>query len=421
VGRTAVNRNDVKRAWSTLRAVNISDGSEYGGATYNNDSWDVFSDVTEVRTTVNSGQWVRKNRWSGLSQKIGPNPFSYYYNWYSPSWGIQIEEVPSQGFVATRIGRIYDNATWIDPIPDAEKTAAIERAKMQLGGKFKNQRVNLAVAYGERKEAIRLFVDTSSRVVEGLRAVKKGDIQGAANAFGITVSKATKKRPRANRESEQQLDLSGRASSDWLSLQYGVKPLMQDVYGAAEAVAQAHVDGLLDVTRHVGTSTIKRLSNRTVEVNGVIGRTYCSDSYTAKFVVRAAVPRPVLQSVASLGFTNPASLIWELTTASFIVDWFINIGDYLNYLDSYSAYQFLDGSFTVFQKTMSGCVVDGSGSTVFGPTECHSRGKHTIVSCTREVLDTWPVLSLPRIKSPLSVQHALNSLALFRTTFFKRK
>lgn len=421
MARTSVNRHDVLSATTTLRSTSLETGEEWGGSTYNFDTSEIFSDVTEVRNTVNSPQWVRKNRWSGADKvKLRPNPFSYTYVRYSPFWGTKREIVPSQGFQALWAGRIPGWNGAHSEFSDEEKAAVVQAAKIKLGKAFKDQKVNLAQAYGERKQAIRLFNDAAVRVVGGLRALKRGDLRSAADAFGVAQTKLVTQRGRKAR-TVQQLDLSGFIAQNRLAYVYGVEPLMSDVYGAAEKVAQAHVDGVLDTVRHAVSSTRRLVVSTPLVVDGVLGKQYTTAQYTAKFVVRAAIPRPELTSVASLGFTNPATLLWELTPWSFVIDWFIRIGDYLNYLDSFSAYTFLDGSFTVFERNQSGAIVTGEAETSFGPVIIHARGTYYAVYCQRTVLDSWPTLSLPRPKNPFSVGHAMNALALFRTTFFKRK
>lgn len=422
MSKTAVNRHVVIPGTTQVRTINIDGGAEFGGSTYNYDQQDVFSDVTEVRQTVNSAMWVRANRWSGAQkQALRPNPFSYSYSWLRPLWGVRTEIVPSQGFISVRSGRIIGwNGEQVD-FSEEERLAIREAAKIKLGKAFKDQKVNLAQAYGERKQAIRLFNDNATRIVTALRAVKRGDIQGAAKALGITSPKRSTRSKRRKAEEQQQLDLSGRASSDWLALQYGWKPLMSDVVGAAEKVAQAHVDGILDTVRQSASSTRKIDSKIPLLVDGVEGYRYTASSYTAKYVIRAAIPRPELLSVTSLGFTNPLTVAWELMPWSFVIDWFIRIGDYLNYLDSFAGYRFLDGSFTIFCKTRSGATVAGEGETSYGPTIVHAVGSKISVENTREVLYDWPSLARPRFKNPVSVGHTLNALALFRTTFFKRK
>jgi hypothetical protein len=42
------------------------------------------------------------------------------------------------------------------------------------------------------------------------------------------------------------------------------------------------------------------------------------------------VSNPNLYLASQLGFVNPAAIAWELVPFSFVVDWFVNVGEFLN-------------------------------------------------------------------------------------------
>lgn len=56
--------------------------------------------------------------------------------------------------------------------------------------------------------------------------------------------------------------------------------------------------------------------------------------YSRKKARTLETPQLISQLVPKLlGFTNPAAVLWEATPFSFVVDWFLPIGDYLKTLD----------------------------------------------------------------------------------------
>lgn len=186
---------------------------------------------------------------------------------------------------------------------------------LKARGKIKDQNVNLAQSLGEYKQTADLFLGTARDVIKVFRSVRSGR--------AITDFSRIMTRPR----NRQELALSNR----WLELQYGWKPLMSDVYGSAEQLAKVVREG---VTKHVtvrDTAKAKRFF--------VVGTTSGSESLTTEELFRVVKCRYVigdsgLKQLSEVGITNPAAVAWELIPWSFVIDWFINVGEFLNGLDA---------------------------------------------------------------------------------------
>jgi hypothetical protein len=132
---------------------------------------------------------------------------------------------------------------------------------------------------------------------------------------------------------------------------------------------------------------------------------------TSKVVVRRSLKVTVAEppsAMQSLGLLNPEVVAWELLPWSFVIDWFIPIGDYLQ-----------------ARATLSGVVISATLQTttvrehVFAPTgniigDTFGMG-YSAITLDREVLAGPPKLPLPRVKplsEALSLGHCLNGLAL---------
>jgi hypothetical protein len=120
-----------------------------------------------------------------------------------------------------------------------------------------------------------------------------------------------------------------------------------------------------------------------------------------------------------LGITNPLSTAYELTTFSFVLDWALPVGDYLNLLDADYGWEFLTGSSMLSQSvTGSGLhfqVDDGTIYTVNGDVGDIRFNNYAMF---REVHYTspWPVY--PTLKNPLSsVTRTSSALALLASVF----
>lgn len=115
------------------------------------------------------------------------------------------------------------------------------------------------------------------------------------------------------------------------------------------------------------------------------------------------VDNQVVFSAEQMGLLNPLSVAWELTPFSFVVDWFIPIGTYVNSLSDYAGCTITNSFVTEFVKT------SGYRSYVNRRQYCMDES----VKCVR----TLGVPTLPSIFSvPLNLaqskQHVANALAL---------
>lgn len=113
-------------------------------------------------------------------------------------------------------------------------------------------------------------------------------------------------------------------SSMWLEVQYGWKPLLSDVYEAGEAYSS--------ITDKARTTKFKVSARKNYAVSTNIGTTYSrvGTGFRAKSIECRLTE--VMSAPRSLGLANPASVAWELLPFSFVVDWFIPIGPYLDAL-----------------------------------------------------------------------------------------
>lgn len=120
---------------------------------------------------------------------------------------------------------------------------------------------------------------------------------------------------------------------------------------------------------------------------------------------------------------NPQSIAWELTPWSFVIDWFIPIGNYLNNLDAFASYHTkafhrttivkrrVRGKRSISPGWKDGLVIVGGGSNSFATDH---------ISVTREILPVPPDLPYPHFKNPFSLPHITDAVAL-ASQFFSRR
>lgn len=186
----------------------------------------------------------------------------------------------------------------------------------KLLDKVKKHGFNLAVNLGQLHQTVDLLETNLLKLGRAALALKKGDFASAARQLGA--------RPRGTRLKTS--DVSGR----WLELQYGWLPLIGDSYEAAKAY-EAITSGPRSQTY---TCSIKRKYVK----NGSQSPTNFSllyDEENRKILRYQAVE--TLSAARQLGLYDPLSVAWELLPWSFVVDWFIPVGTYLDVLNQVPA------------------------------------------------------------------------------------
>lgn len=285
-----------------------------------------------------------------------------------------------------------------------------ERALIAVRNNLKSTDINLGVAFGERKQTARLIGDTAIRLAKSVRHLKRGEIRKSMDALGVSSKRA---QPRGSNVPQK-----------WLELQYGWKPLLSDVYGAAEALSKHPKDHWRVTAKAVKTNN----DSRTNTISGNPGSSGFDASQCRVDVERSVFARidalpqnEALISLASAGVTNPLLVAWELVPFSFVVDWFIPIGSYVESLDAMLGYEsgwYTSSLFVRAVWTDTGLTfVNPNGSCIINSFS----GTKKLVYLDRDVSASVPLPSLPSLKDPVSLGHMANGLALLSQAFGRRR
>jgi len=315
---------------------------------------------------------------------------------------------------------------YINPLSGSEMAAVDAVARNKLLAKIKAQKINLAQAFAERRKTAQLIGDSAIRIASSMVALKRGDILGAAGHLGVSVGKRARKRiarKYVNSPYGRIWDQQKALANGWLELQYGWKPLLTDIYGAAEQLAyQAGRKDFATVhASHVLTVPLDRVFNlpsypQYFEKGSQSGTLRYEVSYHLCYVGQNSAGH----TMAALGLTNPALLMWELLPFSFVVDWFLTVGNALEVLDAANGIKFMTGSRTIFQS------YEGSATVVrIGKPPYHYDGAGSInmsgTKVNRNPISEIPSPALPQFKNPFGYIHLANALALLTTVMGRKK
>lgn len=303
------------------------------------------------------------------------------------------------------------------------------RSKMLL--ELKDQKTNLVNMLAERTQTANMLVKTATRLVGAYNSLRRGDYASAAQVLGVNASRSARKRYHQKWLDARLRDLKLRANWDpnvrdvaangLLELRYGWQPLLQDLYGSVELIAQASM-------REERNRAHVRVKKQYTSKMKVMGR---ETTYTHSFLVERravvtrqmtidyAVDQPVVHSLAQVGIINPAVVLWEITPWSFVVDWLIGIGDFLGTLDATFGLVFKRGCttdsteyFVTVTSTLPGAD-NGYHRMVFA----HGQGTKRRFQLNRYRLSQFPDVPIPVVKNPMSLVHVENALALLSQTF----
>lgn len=392
-----------------------------------------------TRTSVNTPMY---HHWGG-----GPLPFNNFsfekkhftdhggHENYTQNRGIVITTCGTRtGYYSsdgTGVGYCPSIADYYNSLPtpltSVEISALDHEATNKVLTKVKDMRVNLAQFYAEREQMIEMFRETITQIASSIRAMKKGDVVGAAEHLGIPVGSRRQRAKIIRRHKSRVRATSDSLADRWLALQYGWKPLLSDVAGMAESVAKAlnnHDNYVATgrkahrVTRDFLKETIKDSlggsADGVVKVEGIH-----EISYELRYTPDSA-SRPLVE----LGILNPLELAWELLPYSFVVDWFADVGNSISALDATVGCTFKSGIRTEFKKWTFESMGSRRGKFSSGNTYQNSTRRCTFnhVKVTRTVLNGFPQASPPIIKDKrkwFTDIHIANSLALFNNIFRK--
>jgi hypothetical protein len=208
------------------------------------------------------------------------------------------------------------------------------------------------------------------------------------------------------------------AGAAWLELQYGWKPLLKDIHDAAEALALNYnrpSNRISKVTAKSNEKTqwseYRRFSETPPQGCNVVYELSANYRMTVLFEQDSNV-----KAVQTVGLTNPLTVAWELVPYSFVVDWFLPIGDYLNQLDARLGKTFKGGTRSVslsakqlwlapfYQESYPASSQSSSGSYIW-----------TRKAKYREILLDFPEFGVPAFDPKIGLARSASALALLQT------
>lgn len=299
------------------------------------------------------------------------------------------------------------------PAPYITKCENIAKTKLLL--KIKDSKANLIQAYAESSQVQRLIGDTTKRLASMYVNLRRGNLAAAGADVGLRVSKRASTRfKQSHSRAKTRAEIESLLANGVLAVQYGIRPLISDIIGTAELLAQKVSEEVVNSARnsHSMEFTESRSLRATSSYNAYEAYTasaWCETRIKVRTSVGVEYAKgsEVNHTLAQLGITNPLLLAWELLPWSFVIDWFLPIGNYISSMDATLGLAFRRGFVSTSYE-----VTHIRNQVVTGGVESQTSSSYSQKSFVRTPLTSFPTSSPPSFKNPLSYEHALNGIAL---------
>lgn len=269
-------------------------------------------------------------------------------------------------------------------------------ALIKARAKVKSQDLNLAQAYAERAQTAEFVSGNLVRMAALCRNLRRRHLRDLLKTTSV-------------REARRAF------LNAWLEFQYAMRPLMGDIHGAVTQLDETPYDKYV--------VTVKARSQRKLDFDEMYHQAGSDDFFAhyqvqcnalySSFVRIDLVPsNGALITAASLGFTNPLYLAWELTKLSFVVDWAYPLGSYFNQLDALAGWEvkgYSQSNLIRISSVAKGLSYNQSDGY---PVTQNWEGRYRHVSLARDGGTDVPLATFPSLKNPVSGVHVMNALAL---------
>lgn len=334
-----------------------------------------------------------------VQHQPGLQPFTRLDNGQT---GTQVWGYATGGAVRTELASTAAHAiATLRSVADLRNECLIEALN-----RLSDQKANLPVTLLEAHKTSSLILDSANRIYKAMSYVRRGRFRDASRVLDLPI---------------------GRVHKNWLQYKYGWMPLLMEVKGAAEFLAQRMIER---PTRLTSSATRTSQGKLDFTLNNNYGwdganRTTIVGHYVAfrqvSVKLRAVVDSPHLAATQQLGLTNPLLVAWEVVPYSFVFDWFLQVGNYLQACTALHGLS-IDKAMTQVLTTWTGGHSWASPGYFVLPTyQYHPYNAEVIGTMRQYQRDPLSVSSVglrPVVnRDPFSFGKLVTSLALVRSNF----
>ena len=297
-----------------------------------------------------------------------------------------------------------------ETVPPPDLTKVVNK----LLEKWRGSTINAGVTIGEGKESAQMIIDNLNAIANSARELRRKNFGGALAALA--------KVPKNDRRKALKAMSGGYFANAWLELQYGWKPLINDIYAYAEFVKTEPQKNIIRASkREYGYGCTGLGSYPTSDVVVQVNE-------SRRHLKVTVLNEPSIYE--RLGLTDPGTIAWELIPFSFVVDWFLPIGDLLVALHAKGAMKVRWCCDTQFSQKKAQLPV--TAGKQYGQYVCHTSAIASFdeMSIKRQVYPSLPsvwqllgnqVARTMIVRNDPVMDHLANAAALARSQLNKLK
>lgn len=350
-----------------------------------------------------------------LTMLLSESP--YWHKQWNAVWGASsVTYIPYGGTVPTT-----DYGNWgimgpVNPsLPTSQHNEIYAICLRKLGSRINGARFNLPLFLAELRKTEKMILAAKDTILRMLRGLPPHRGQRRINGTSYWKKSGDKVDPKPVRP----LDI-------WLEYRYGWRLLVKDIYDSLCAISDAQREGLttsIKVRHHQSyRGTTLWRSDQTSKMNSSLIQADCLETWTVYREVVLTLKyldqnSRAIGTLQQFGVTNPLNLVWELIPYSFVLDWFVPVGEYLSQLDMFIGKTFQGGTVSYIE----------SRTRAFKPvnfrqlnTSLQPRIVRTIVQDSslteryyrRQVLTGFPVAKPPQIQVDLDLKRTIDAIGL---------
>lgn len=322
-------------------------------------------------------------------------------------------------------GRVDYYAAQLSYIPSRSALDMYTLAAQDFYNKaMDKQYFDLGVSLAEFPETIGLIASTATRFARVFQRLKRLDISGAFSALGIRSTQPTylrdnsgkiitarRHRKMLQRKAKSVKDVHRFAAQSWLEMRYGWQPIIFDTYNIAQYVADTIYRQPYEDIISKGVASIRGTALRASTIYSNGGECHQICRYDASY----RISNKAIRNVANLGLTNPANIAWELMPFSFVIDWFLPVGNYMKSFSVFHGLQLVSCSSTYVERMDFKCSIISPGHIP------GAEGHFKMTYITRAVERNAPSVPLPNFSlyERLNGYRIADAISLMRVIFGK--
>lgn len=284
-------------------------------------------------------------RWAAMQNDVRSRswPFfgDYMFTYSGPGYEVNLERFAQE---------LSGGAAWATGggiFPISVESEARTRALLKL---MSNQ-AQLGAALGELKQTGRLVEKLCNDTFNAVSKISRGVKRSPRAVFDFLTSpyNTGKKKKPSSRPPDWKAREAESVVNNWMEYQFGVIPLVHDIQDIGQALSDSLFEQAVPLVVRIKAGAEEEYY-RTLKTpygpQGIPAQFEVAARHKASCHISALYEIPVTpeNTLNRLGLGNPYSVAWELTQASWLVDYAIGVGDWLQTLTSHESGRLKEGS-----------------------------------------------------------------------------